>query len=120
MRHWKVHVVNDWARNSFQVIPFYEDDVNGIRIVYFFKDGEWQHKEFPVGERIPDDFPFLYFHKDFAVKLVDVLLEHIRPSGPTATEQELKATKIHLEDMRALTFGKLMIDAPKEKEKLRK
>ena len=115
LRNCKVAIINEWTRNSFLVIPHYED-ADGSHTAFFFKEGEWESIKVPQGEPIPEDLPFLRVHMNLATKLVDALIEHVKPSGPTATEQELKATKGHLEDMRALTFGKLEVEAPGKKE----
>jgi len=94
---------------GFHLIYFHE---NGETFVAEPKDGGLFFEEHPVGGPIPH--PLFQMKRHGCQRLMDDLYRMgFRPSdidGDTAGE--LKATKAHLQDMRYLTAGHMMVNLP--------
>ena len=100
---FKIHVIPEDYAGNFKIVPV-SRVVGGDRVVMYPAEGTWVEKHFARNESIPNDIPVLRIPREWAEKLFHALADHFVPKGPTATEQELGATKYHLEDMRALVF----------------
>lgn len=87
----------------FDILPIRELSDGTTEIMYSGENGMWTVQHLQEGETIPENkllrIPSLWIRP-----LAEALQEYYVPKGPTATEQELKATKFHLEDMRSLVF----------------
>jgi len=70
----------------------------------------WTVKKFKDGEPIEID-GLITLPTYLAEKLYQALGEIFTPKGPTATEQELKATKYHLEDMRRMALQGIPLES---------
>ena len=76
------------------------------RAIGYPENGEWTFVEYSPSCTVAREIEekLLKIPYEWAMEIYEQLGEYIKPKGPTATEQELKATRFHLEDMRALVF----------------
>ncbi len=100
MREFEIRIQgHDWGRD-YSIVPVRERADGSIEIAYP-KDGKWELRLFKAGEIIPDDLPVLKVPQNWLPLLSKALSEHFEVL-PHATDQELKATKYHLEDLRKM------------------
>lgn len=110
-------MLND-LNSQFMIKLYFKDFNNSVVIVpesirpdgrremaYPNGKGDWEVQTYDF-KNIPkmEDFPLLEMPFEWAQALLESLGEKFTPKGPMATEQELKSTKYHLEDMRRLVF----------------
>ncbi len=105
----KIHVRRNEFRRYVDIVPVIHNEAEGRTTVGYIKDGQWLMKQFRNGAMIPEEIDgakFLSIPECWCESLRDSLIEELGRKRPDATEQELLATKYHLEDMRILVFGK--------------
>jgi hypothetical protein len=97
----EINIIQDEYTRKLFIVPNFKS-IEVMTIVHPSEEIKWEFTEIKYGESI-DKVPNLCFDITWGRILYDALSEIYKPRI-NATEEELKAVKYHLEDMRKLVF----------------
>ena len=108
---WRIRVrAPDYMRH-IEIQPVRETEEGGLELAFFVpgtdKFPNWEIQKFEKGEIVtPEKMAgrILTFSNQWAKMMFESLGELFTAPGPSATDQELEATKLHLDDMRKYFF----------------
>lgn len=105
---WKVRARPVLYDNSYELIVGREGLHEETELFVMASAGKHEHGHFIGDEQI------MHVDKGFLQAFIDCAWENgLRPTGYQNIHEAMKATDAHLQDMRAVAFGKLNIEPPK-------